>query len=166
MADVPEIVVGVDRSEGSRTALAHALRDAARRSARVRAVLVFERPEYWSRPYGLAAPPPVGELAARAERGLRATVDEVVASVGGAAARVPVEVAVYPGAPAVVLVEQAEQADELVVGHRGRGGIASALLGSVSLQCALHASCRVTVVRPECGKHSGSVRSDLTTNVR
>jgi nucleotide-binding universal stress UspA family protein len=39
-------------------------------------------------------------------------------------------------------------ADLLVVGHRGRGGIARACLGSVGLQCVLHAACPVVVVRP------------------
>jgi nucleotide-binding universal stress UspA family protein len=53
-----------------------------------------------------------------------------------------------PGAPAAVLVEQAQGADLLVVGNRGRGGLASALLGSVSLHCVLHAPCPITIVRP------------------
>jgi hypothetical protein len=34
-----------------------------------------------------------------------------------------------------------------VVGHLGRGGIASACLGSVGLQCVLHGACPVVVVR-------------------
>jgi nucleotide-binding universal stress UspA family protein len=40
-------------------------------------------------------------------------------------------------------------ADLLVLGHRGRGGFASAVLGSVGLHCVLHALCPVTIVRPE-----------------
>jgi nucleotide-binding universal stress UspA family protein len=47
-----------------------------------------------------------------------------------------------------VLIEQAQAADLLVVGHRGRGGLASALLGSVGLHCVLHAACPVIIVRP------------------
>jgi nucleotide-binding universal stress UspA family protein len=47
-----------------------------------------------------------------------------------------------------VLVDQSRDADMLVVGHRGRGGLRSAVLGSVGLQCVLHAAVPVTVVRP------------------
>jgi nucleotide-binding universal stress UspA family protein len=61
---------------------------------------------------------------------------------------VPVQVRSVLGAPGGVLVDQSRDADMLVVGHRGRGGFRSAVLGSVGLQCVLHASVPVTVVRP------------------
>ncbi|MEK6439084.1 universal stress protein [Pseudonocardia sp. T1-2H] len=149
MDEVPIIVVGMDGSPGSRTALEYALADAGRRGARIRAVMAFDPPAYWAETYGLSAPPSLQEVSTRVETGLRSTVAEVRAGVTGAAADVPVEVLALPGAAAKVLVEQARDADDLVVGHRGRGGIASAVLGSVSLQCVLHAPRRVTVVRPD-----------------
>ena len=62
---------------------------------------------------------------------------------------VPTEVVTLPGPAAKALIEQAADADLLVVGHRGRGGFKSAVLGSVGLHCVLHATCPVTVVRPE-----------------
>jgi nucleotide-binding universal stress UspA family protein len=74
-------------------------------------------------------------------------VDEVVAEVPALAA-VPVELHELEGKLAEVLNKQARGAGLLVVGHRGRGGVASALLGSVSLECVLHAECPVTVIRP------------------
>ena len=52
------------------------------------------------------------------------------------------------GAAAHALIRTAEGADLLVVGRRGRGGFASTVLGSVSMQCVLHAPCAVTVVHP------------------
>jgi hypothetical protein len=47
----------------------------------------------------------------------------------------------------LVLVSESRDADLLVVGHRGRGAFHSTMLGSVGLQCVLHASVPVTVVR-------------------
>jgi hypothetical protein len=44
------------------------------------------------------------------------------------------------------LVDRSADCDVLVVGSRGYGGIRSLVLGSVSLQCVLHAHCPVTVV--------------------
>ena len=54
-----------------------------------------------------------------------------------------------PGPAAKALLEKAADADLLVVGHRGRGGFKSAVLGSVGMHCVLHATCPVTVVRPQ-----------------
>ena len=48
-----------------------------------------------------------------------------------------------------VLLESAEDAHLLVVGSRGRGTLASMLLGSVSVDLTAHAPCPVVVVRPE-----------------
>ena len=45
-------------------------------------------------------------------------------------------------------MDAADGAELLVIGHRGRGSVASVLLGSVGLYCVLHAQCPVTVVRP------------------
>jgi nucleotide-binding universal stress UspA family protein len=58
---------------------------------------------------------------------------------------VPLAVA---GGPAPVLLDAAKGADLLVLGHRGQGAFSSAVLGSVGLQCVLHATCPVTIVRP------------------
>ncbi|GAA4990113.1 hypothetical protein GCM10025734_16780 [Kitasatospora paranensis] len=52
------------------------------------------------------------------------------------------------GNAADVLLAAAEGADLLVVGSRGRGTFARALLGSVSQRCAMHAPCPVVIVRP------------------
>jgi nucleotide-binding universal stress UspA family protein len=73
-------------------------------------------------------------------------VDEVRAEQRGGP-DVPVEVQGIVGSPAKVLLEQACDADLLVLGHRGLGGFASAMLGSVGLQCVLHAQGPVTIVR-------------------
>ncbi len=51
------------------------------------------------------------------------------------------------GQPANVLLKISEGADLLVVGSRGLGGFRELLLGSVSQQCAQHASCPVVIIR-------------------
>ena len=45
-----------------------------------------------------------------------------------------------------MLLEEAQDADLLVVGSRGLGGFRGLLLGSVSQQCAHHAPCPLVIV--------------------
>jgi nucleotide-binding universal stress UspA family protein len=141
------IVVGVDGSDGSRTALEFALEEAVRRGAAVQVVSALPEAGYWATSYGMS-PELLKELSADVEKTARDMVDAVVRERGDALADVTVEVLGLGGTPAQVLLSQSRDADLLVVGHRGRGGFRSALLGSVSLQCVMHASVPVTVVRP------------------
>lgn len=143
------IVVGVDGSPESRSALRFALEDAARRGARVEVVEAFPVPEYWATAYGLSGLPDQAELTARAERRARDELAAVLAEQDGRLSRVPVDVVAVPGSPGRILTETAHAADLLVIGHRGRGALASAVLGSVGLHCVLHAPCPVVVVRPD-----------------
>jgi nucleotide-binding universal stress UspA family protein len=142
------IVVGVDGSEGSRAALEYALDEAARRGCGVRVVWAIPETAYWAGSYGMT-PALIEEIGKDLENAGREMVDAVVADSGEAVAAVPVEVRAVPGAPAAVLVGQSLEADLLVVGHRGLGGLRSAVLGSVGMQCVLHASGPVTVVPHE-----------------
>lgn len=145
------VVVGVDGSAGGRAALAFALRDAARRDAAVEVVIAYAIPEYSPALYGLPAvviaPPEQVRDAAR--RQATQVAEEVVAElVGELPRRPPVTVTAVAGAAAPALIAAARDADLLVVGSRGHGAFAGMLLGSVGLQCALHATCPVTVVHP------------------
>lgn len=69
-----------------------------------------------------------------------------------------VETAMYQGNPAQSLLAHATHATCIVVGSRGRGRIASLLLGSVSVTVARTATCPVVVVRPH---HPGAVRNGV-----
>ncbi len=140
-----EVVVGVDGSVEARAALEFALRDAGRRGARLRVVTAVRAHEYWATEYGPIPVPPT-----------RAELDDIAADARRLAEEtrarlqvdVPVEVTAVSGRPAPVLLDVAAGAELLVLGHRGRGALASTVLGSVGLRCVLHARCPVTVVRP------------------
>jgi nucleotide-binding universal stress UspA family protein len=148
MDERARIVVGVDGSAGSREALRFALQDAARRGGRVEVVWAFQPPDWYGLVDGELTLPNLDEVKASLEAQAQQLVRGVVLEQGGALAAVPVEVVAVLGTPGRVLIEQARAAEMLVVGHRGRGGAASVLLGSVGLYCVFHAPCSVTIVRP------------------
>jgi nucleotide-binding universal stress UspA family protein len=145
------VVVGVDGSAPARAALEYAWRDAACRDASLRVVAAYVPPEYtqiWLETEIGTDIREHDEVTAEVRRAAQAQVDEVRAALATEPAPPAVEVVAVVGAPARVLLAQSRDADLLVVGSRGHGGFASMLLGSVSLQATLHASCPVTVVRP------------------
>jgi nucleotide-binding universal stress UspA family protein len=144
----PRIVVGVDGSPGSRAALDHALRDAVRRDASVEVVAAFTPPEFWM---PLAGPPKISldDIREGIHRSAAETVRAVTGQLEGVLPQMPpVTITAVTGSAVEALVDAAKGAELLVVGSRGHGGFSSMLLGSVSLQCVLHAPCPVTVVRP------------------
>ncbi|WP_026929661.1 universal stress protein [Glycomyces tenuis] len=140
--DRGRIVVGVDGSPSSTKALRWALRQAAATNARVSAVQAWQTPGVYGTVITLV---PGEELAAAA----RESLDAVLAAADADADAPDVEVdrRVVGGHPARVLLEEAEDADLLVVGSRGHGGVVGSLIGSVSQYCINHASCPVVVVR-------------------
>ena len=143
----PRVVVAVDGSTGSKAALVFALEDAARRGVPVEAVIAYHVPELWL-DYNLQSSSEEerlhDSLRSQHEERVRAVVDEVAREFAGDLPEVRVRAAA--GSPAEVLVRESEGADLLVVGSRGHGVFHALLLGSTSMQCALHATCPVTVV--------------------
>ena len=59
----------------------------------------------------------------------------------------PVERRIVPGPGAAAIIAAADDDALVVVGSRGLGGFKGLLLGSVSDQLTLHASCPVVVLR-------------------
>lgn len=133
------IVVGVDGSGTSRAALRWAIRQAKLTGASVDAVAGWRYPSS----YGWAPSPGPLDLAGDAKNVLIAALNEV----SGLEPDVLVRPVVAEGHAAEVLLRAASGADLLVVGSRGHGGFASALIGSVSMHCVLHAQCPVLVFR-------------------
>ncbi|MFG2352088.1 universal stress protein [Streptomyces sp. NPDC048521] len=136
----PRVVVGVDGSPSSYEAVHWAVRYAALVGGTVHAVAAWELPGL----YGWSAPAvdmdlDQDEARQRMARELTETL--------GADAAATLSTHVAHGNPAEVLLRAAEGAEVLVVGSRGRGGFARALLGSVSQHVAQHAGCPVVIVR-------------------
>jgi nucleotide-binding universal stress UspA family protein len=139
------LIVGVDDSAHGDAALRYAFEEAARRGARLRAVIACRPPEMSAYSYEIYQVPNPKQVRTAAAAAVAKRVEEIRSSVPAAAA-IQVEVVAESGSPASVLVEAARDADLLVVGHRGRGSVRSALLGSVGLGVVLNAPCPVTVV--------------------
>jgi nucleotide-binding universal stress UspA family protein len=138
---MPGIVVGVDGSTGSHPALQWAAQEAADRNAPLTVVYVHQvAVSFWT---GSAIVYPVDSSARETERQL---VEEAAQKVTGQLASQPssVSVRVPSGAVARELLDVAKDADLLVVGTHGGGGLGS--MGSVASQVIHHATCPVVVV--------------------
>jgi nucleotide-binding universal stress UspA family protein len=137
------VVVGVDGSTNSIEALRWAAAQCALTGAELRAVFVWEFPYMEVVPGGLGVTlPPYAVM----EQAATAKLDEAIAT-----ALIPegvdVERVVREGPPSRLLIEEAKDADLLVVGSRGRGGFLGLLTGSVATQVVNHALVPVVVIR-------------------
>ena len=134
--EMPGIIVGVDGSAHSQWALEWAMIEAVSRHALVTALSVHhQRPVTYTE----------GDL------NLDQAVEEVQALADKAGShrlgRVPeVTVKVIVGSPAGELIGASRDADLLVVGSRGNGGLERRGLGSVSSRVADEARCPVVII--------------------
>lgn len=142
-AENAPIVVGVDGSEPSLAAARWAATEARLRRRPLRVVHAYTWPFV---PASLAAPP-LGWSEETLRKDAEALVAAAVSAVTTDAGDVPLGGRAIGGPPAAVLVEASADACLVVVGHRGRGGLASLLLGSVAAGVAAHAHGPVVVVR-------------------
>jgi nucleotide-binding universal stress UspA family protein len=140
----PRIVVGVDGSPSSRSALAWAVRQARLTGGTVEAVIAWQVPAVVTG-FGWTIPMPDSGLDEIAKQ----TLAEMITDVAGPEndRRTLVRPLVVEGIPAQVLIDASADADLLVVGSRGHGGFAEALLGSVGQHCVQHAHCPVLITR-------------------
>lgn len=128
------IVVGVDGSAASKAALDWAIRQGARTGAVVEVVTAY----YWF-------PMPIEDIDFK---GLATRMaEDAIFEAPDPGLPVKIVSKVVHGSPAKVLLEESAAAELLVVGSRGHGAVAEALLGSVTHHCVHHATCPVVVVR-------------------
>lgn len=140
------IVVGHDGSQGAQQALEMALELAGQLKApvvlaRAWSILTAPHPESWADGYV----PPFEEFSQSVKKAMAADAQPIIEKYPN----VQVSYAPVHAAPLRSLIDVSREALMLVVGTRGRGGLAGMLLGSVSEQCVRHASCAVLVVRDE-----------------
>lgn len=135
-ASAPNVVVGYEGSPGAKHALTWAAHEAARSDSELHVVAAVPMAVLSRHREQLREP--VGSILDVAEVLLRKEYPKL--TVRTITAETPAPEA---------LLDHATGGDLLVVGRRGHGAIADALLGSVSLHVAAHARCPVVVVPPE-----------------
>lgn len=139
------IVVGVDGSPSSETALRWAAAEAALHDSALTIVYAVA-PILGTWP---VLPPPDGLLDWQQDLGARLLDDaeKIAKEITHGAVRVTT--AFSSAAPAATLVEHSKHAGMVVVGNRGRGALSRTFLGSVSTALVHRAHCPVTVTHDE-----------------
>jgi len=136
------IVIGVDGSDVAKEALQYGLYEASIRGTRVRVVHAWMPSQAMpATGPGMVAPIDVAPYRQAHEELLQTTLEAVA---GEAADRIDRVVVESPAGPAII--ENARDAELIVVGRRGRGTVKSLVLGSVSSYVVQHATCPVLVV--------------------
>jgi nucleotide-binding universal stress UspA family protein len=148
------VVVGIDGSTGATAALRWAAAEARLRRTGLRLVhaWTFSYPMgvgYLGGAYLAGAPDAVPDVGlSNRRRAADELLKQAIGQLGAEADGLEIERAPIEGPTAETLVSAATRHDLLVVGSRGHGGFVGLLLGSVSQQCAHHASCPVVIVPP------------------
>ncbi|TWD72033.1 nucleotide-binding universal stress UspA family protein [Kribbella amoyensis] len=138
------VVVGVDGSKTSARAIDFAFDQAAAIGAKIIAV------HAWSSPFMTHLEDGRSTLQFEdddVEESSRLLVAESVAGAVADHPDVPWQPQLVDGHPARAILAEAQSADLVVVGSRGRGGFTGLLLGSVGQSVLHHAPCPVAIVR-------------------
>jgi nucleotide-binding universal stress UspA family protein len=137
-----KIVVGIDGSDASLSALRWAIDEARIRFAEVHVVHAWQVPVPAMTFDGVVTPSNV-DFKQEAEDAARRLVEGATSMAGD----VVITTSAPQGPAAPCLIQAAAGASLLVIGSRGHGGFAGLLLGSVGQQCTHHAPCPVVIVR-------------------
>jgi nucleotide-binding universal stress UspA family protein len=152
------VVVGIDASDASRSALDWAIGTAAAHHSGLLLIHTWAVPVPASPMAGapLADPAPFEQAAV-------ATLADAVDHAKAAGAEV--ESRLVSGPAATALLAAAEDAAMLVLGSRGLGGFSELMLGSTSVQVATHAPCPVVVMRPHADVAGGPEANRIVVGI-
>ncbi|MET0234300.1 MAG: universal stress protein [Kibdelosporangium sp.] len=139
------VVVGVDSSPASDAAIGFAFEEAARLGVPLVAQHTWTDLSLYVK-FSLA---PYGVNWAQVDKEQERLLTERLAGWREKYPQVALQFAVTAGRAAHSLLEAARVAQLVVVGSRGRGGVAGMLLGSTSQALLHHSPCAVAVVRPD-----------------
>lgn len=144
-AAIGRIVVGVDGSEHSEAAINWAVRMAKGMGSEVVAVFAIAPPVYFDGGFMAPIAPPQFDEEWRA--GMKREFEEQWCK-SLRDAGVKYQAVIEDGRPASVIAKVADElnADLIVVGRRGRGGVAELVLGSVSHELVLHSKRPILVI--------------------
>lgn len=143
MNDNQRIIVGIDGSEYSPAALQLAGRIARALNAPIDVITCLGWSDFFLPSH---LPPGNLEVTAQLEAIARRLMEQAIERAYGPERPPNLTTAVKVGSPAKVLVEESRDAQLLVVGRRGHGGLLGQIMGSVSAACTAHAHCPVLVV--------------------
>ncbi len=144
-AGIGRIVVGVDGSKHSESAIRWAARMARGMGSEVVAVFAVAPPVYFDGGFLAPVVPPQFDLEWRA--GMKTQFEEEwCKSLRDTGVRY--RAIMEDGRPASVIAQVADSvnADVIVIGRRGRGGVAELVLGSVSHELVLHSKRPILVI--------------------
>jgi len=135
------IVVAVDGSPGAAVALDFAIDEAVLRGSKLRLVSAWEIP-----PAVLASVVAGKEFYEDFRENAVRVVKEAAAYVEKRAPQLEHEEVVAEGQASKVILDNAKDAELLVIGRRGHGTFREMLLGSITRQVTVYAKCPVVVV--------------------
>lgn len=147
----PPIVVGVDGSEPSLVAVDLAADEADLRQLPLEILHAFALPLFAPPRDTVPGMPPVMPVSEQGEPLLREHAERVLSEAAERARAahhdLPIISRLRDGYPAEVLHDAARHATMIFVGHRGTGGFAELLTGSVGIQLANHSAAPTVIVR-------------------
>lgn len=144
---VSRILVGIDDSKESETALRAAVEEAKLRGAALEITSVYPPAN------GAAAFPAMpsegrGDVERRRHEHAEQLIQGALERLGESLDDIEVEIRPVKNArSSSALIQRSKEVELVVVGHRGRGGFRGLRLGSTSEQVIRHAHCSVLVVR-------------------